>query len=220
MAMTRRPGADTTLGCGRDADDVWASIGAPLDAHELRCPYCEDARASLTELAAATREIAAADRANPILRVPAQAMAHIMTIARTEMRRGRTLPLRQPHPDRDGSPGDPPDLSISELAVASVVRQTCDEIAGVQARRCGVRPTSDPDEPRDDTSQLLPSGQGGDGRPPPARIAVTLTVSVARDASIPTLVSELRRRVTADVAAQIGVAVSRIDVRVEDVHDA
>ena len=202
MAMTRPANTSTTLECGRDLDDVWTRIGAPPDAHELTCPYCQDARAGLAELAAATKGIDAADRTNPVLQLPTGTMTDIMTLARTEARRGRILPLRPPPRGPDGSPTDTPGLNISELAVATIVRQASDLVDGVQTRRCRLEPAE-----QGDAAEI-------------SSILVDLSISVTKDAAIPALTKRLREAIMAAVTARIGVAVSRLDVLVEDVHDA
>ncbi len=204
-------GAATRLGCGRDVDEVWATMGSGPNAHELTCPYCQAARASLGELATATKELTAADRTNPLLTVPAQALTQIMTIARTEVRRGRTVALQPAPAGPDGVPLGEPDLNVSEQAVTAVIRRTADQLNGLEARRCTIRPLDPP-----------PAGATTAGGPliKPTVIAVTLTVSVSRTARIPDLTGQLRRRVTEAVERQVGIAVSTIDVHVEDIHDA
>jgi uncharacterized alkaline shock family protein YloU len=219
MAMTHPASAATRLGCGRDIDEVWESIDAPPSVHELACPYCQAARASLTELAAATKDLTAADRANPLLRVPAQVLSTIMTIARTEVRRGRTIPLEQPAPDLNGHPPGPTALNISEQAVAAVVRQASDQLDGVQARRCSVQPAiPDQSPPAPSNAPKRPTRLGTDTTP--TEVTVALGVSVSRGVSIPSLIPELRRRIRSAVTAQVGLTVSRIDIHVEDIHDA
>ena len=205
-------GAATRLGCGRDIDEVWATIDAAPNAHELTCPYCQAARASLGELATATKELTAADRTNPLLTVPAQALTQIMTIARTEVRRGRTVALQPAPAGPDGVPLGEPDLNVSEQAITAVIRRTADQLNGLEARRCTTHPLDPP-----------PAGATTAGVGPliqPTMIAVTLTVSVTRTARIPDLIGQLRRRVTEAVERQVGITVSTIDVHVEDIHDA
>jgi len=235
MAMTRPSSAATTLGCGRSLDEVWASVDAPLDRHERTCPYCQEARAILRELSAVTKEVTAADIANPALQVSVDTMAHIMTIARTEVRRGRVIPLQQPPRDSEGNPTGTTDLTISEVALATVVRQTSDRLDGAQVRRVHIYPaptlhpadaidpvTSPAGHPAADSASAADAdadaGARGD-RVPPANIAVTMSISVTRDAAIPTLCAQLRGLVAAEVAARVGVHVSTLDIHVEDLHD-
>lgn len=203
-------GAATRLGCGRDIDDVWATIDAAPNGHELTCPYCQAARASLGQLATATKELTAADRTNPLLTVPSQALTQIMTIARTEVRRGRTVALQPAPAGADGVPLGEPDLSVSEQAVTAVIRRTADQLSGLEARRCTIRPLD-----------AAPAGAAtvGGALIEPTAIAVTLTVSVSQTARIPDLIGQLRRRVTEAVERQVGITVATIDVHVEDIHD-
>ena len=57
------------LGCGRSIDDVWVRVDLPPDPHEQTCPDCQAARHDLGDLAAATRGVVAADKADPALRL-------------------------------------------------------------------------------------------------------------------------------------------------------
>lgn len=220
MAVT----AATRLGCGRDVDDVWATTGSPPSAHEQTCPYCQTARANLADLAAATEEMTAADRADPLLRFPSELLADILTIARSEVRRGRTIPLQRADAATAGDGGSPgegtsPDLTVSELAIATVVRRASDQVQGAEAGRCSIAVT----EPQPaDGGPAVESGRGRVGIAPvrqPVDVRVQMEVSISRTTAIGVL-SLLRREVVAAVAAQIGVTVSRVDIVVRDVHDA
>lgn len=199
MAVT-----DTTrLGCGRDMDDVWAHVDQEPDAHERTCPDCQAARARLAGLALATREMAAADADDPVLHTSPRVIAEIVSIARAEVRRGSILPLvRVSEPDGTGR------LGISEQTIAGVVRRTCDEIPGVQARRCHVRVT-DPDGP------ALHEGSAEE----PVAVTVELSASLAVGQSIPALAGVIRSRIAEALSAQVGIDVSAVHLAVEDLDD-
>lgn len=167
----------TRLGCGRDVDDVWDHIEQPPSAHERTCPYCTQARADLAGLAAATREMTAADRTDPSLHVSDRMMADVLAIVRTEVRRGRTIPLQRrvpgPRPwldetttsstagantagTADESTADDADdldpaadLTVSEQVIAAVVRAVCDQNPDVEVGRVSIRdiPASVSDSP-------------------------------------------------------------------------
>ncbi|MDN5765522.1 MAG: Asp23/Gls24 family envelope stress response protein [Humibacillus sp.] len=202
------------LGCGRDVDDVWAHIGDEPDEHEATCPDCQAARADLAGLASATTAMVDSDRDDARLVNQPSALAAIVAIARTEVRRGRTLPLTLPPRQPSDLPADRPpvsetgELTISEQAVASIIRQASDRVADVEARRCRVSVVDD--EPR---STATEAGS-------PTRFSVELSLTVGRAVRIPGLATQLRRAITTAIDDRIGVGVASIDIHVEDLHDA
>jgi hypothetical protein len=178
---------------------VWAHADAPPDAHESTCPDCQAARASLVELTTATRDLRSRDHEDPDLRLSADLLSKITSIARAEVRRGRRIPLRR-------SPADTgePDLTVSEQAVATVVRHTCDQLPDVEARRCRV-------EIADDATGLDPDA---------VAIRVRLGISIAVSTASPGRIDALRQQIITAVADQVGVTAETVDIDVEDVHDA
>ncbi|TDV48750.1 Asp23/Gls24 family envelope stress response protein [Actinophytocola oryzae] len=137
--MAVNPGTEGyLLPCGRDVETVWerlADVEAGLvDEHDLTCPDCRDARASLVALREITGELVA-DTAEPTPNLTGRIMAAV----RAEIRRRQDmvpLPTAEPGP-----------LRISEHAVAAVLRFAADSVAGVRARHCRVhdRRVPDPD---------------------------------------------------------------------------
>ena len=190
----------TRLGCGRDVDDVWDTIDDPPNRHERSCPDCQAARESLGGLAAATHEMSAADAADPTLQSSPEVLEHILGIARAEVRRGRRIPLRRPLPGRAEE-----HLLVREQAIAGVIRHIGDQIPGLEIRRC--------------RAQLADRG-GDPDLDGPVEVHVRVSVSVAPHLAILQIVGVLRTRVTAGLAAEIGMDAATIDVVVEDVHDA
>ncbi|MEO6998915.1 MAG: hypothetical protein ABI112_12600 [Terracoccus sp.] len=190
------------LGCGRDVDDVWAHINDEPDAHEATCPYCQAARADLAGLASATTAMVEADRDDTRLVNRPGALDAIVAIARTEVRRGRTLPLTYP------ALGETGELTISEQAVASVIREASDGLADVEARGCRVSLV-------DHESPSAPAEAGA-----PATFAVELSLTVGRAANIPRLASQLRTTIAGSIGHRVGVDVASITIHVEDVHNA
>ena len=198
------------LGCGRSIDDVWAHVDLPPDPHEQTCPDCQAARHDLGDLAAATRGLVAADKADPALRLNSGAITGIFEIARAEVRRGRRIPMDQPRP---GAAGD--ELTVSEQTLANLIRRTSDEIGGLEARRCSVA-----------LSKHDPLNEGAPGletRQPetlaaPAEITVDLRISVAPNAAIPALTRLLRDRLRTAVELEVGITATVINITVEDVH--
>lgn len=190
----------TQLGCGRDIDEVWAKADAPPDAHEAGCPDCQAARESLAALNTATDELRHRDQHDPALRLSSEVLTKITAIARAEVRRGRRIPLRYPPPEADA-----PELTVSELAVATVVRRTCDQLSGIEARHCHVEIIERVD--RDDDPERR------------VTVVVSLTLSVGSDQAIPDRLTVLRERVREAVAREIGIEVRTVTIHVEDVHD-
>lgn len=198
------------LGCGRSIDDVWARVDLPPDPHEQACPDCQAARHDLGDLAAATRGVVAADKADPALRLDSGAITGILEIARAEVRRGRRIPMDQPRP---GAAGD--ELTVSEQTLANLIRRTSDEIGGLEARRSAVALSKhDP---------LNEGAPGHDTRQPetlaaPAEITVDLRISVAPNAAIPALTRLLRDRLRTAVELEVGITATVINITVEDIH--
>ena len=198
------------LGCGRSIDDVWARVDLPPDPHEQTCPDCQAARHDLGDLAAATRGVVAADKADPALRLNSGAITGILEIARAEVRRGRRIPMDQPRP---GAAGD--ELTVSEQTLANLIRRTSDEIDGLEARRCAVA-----------LNKHDPLNEGAPGphtREPetlaaPTEITVDLRISVAPNAAIPALTRLLRDRLRTAVELEVGITATVINITVEDIH--
>lgn len=204
------------LGCGRDVDELWDHIDEPPTDHEQSCPFCTQARASLTELSTATQQMTNADHQDSDLRFSPERLDALMTIVRTEVRRGRTIPLQRPaaaagyvNPDQEWVP----QLTVSEQAIAGVVRQTCDQYPEVEAGRVSI----------DIAPPATPTGHA-EAPPPtelePAEVVMNVQLTVTHTTVIPALLDRLRADIAAAVTTQIGVRTTRIDVDVTDIHDA
>lgn len=196
MAVTQA----TRLSCGRDVDEVWANIERPPTPHERTCPACTSARADLVELSAATRAMVDADRDDPDLRVPEGVLTDILAIARTEVRRGRMIPLLR-------SAAPEPALAVSEQVIATVVRAACDRDPEVEVRRV-------------DVDAVPPDGPTEDDAIEPGNVSMGLQVTVGPSAVISRLLDGLRAAIRQAVTDEVGVTVSRIDIDVLDVHGA
>lgn len=187
---------DNRLGCGRDIDDVWSRADQPPSTHEASCPDCQAARRSLTELNDASQHLKTQDLHDRDLHLAAEVLNKVTSIARAEVRRGARISL---HRAQD----HPAELTISEQAIATVIRHTSDLIPGVETRRCTVRLLKD-----DDQEALSP-----------VAIAVQLRVSVSAASSITDQVDQLRQQLIGAVAAEIGLDAASIDIFVEDLND-
>lgn len=203
----------TRLGCGRDVDDVWEHIDRPPDEHEQGCPYCTEARADLAELSVATRQLADADRDDSALRVPDGMLSDVLAIARTQVRRGRTIPLLRNMPPGLDSASDPAsDLTVSEQLIATVVREVCDLNPDVEVRRVSIDTAAPP-------APALPPTHGRPAEVETADLSIDLQATVRHHVAIPGLLDDLRRTIRSAVVTRIGVTVSRIDIDVVDLID-
>ncbi|MEO7060893.1 MAG: hypothetical protein ABI083_14325 [Lapillicoccus sp.] len=225
MAMTPATPAfgATRLGCGRDVEDVWETIDHPADDHERGCAYCGQARAELAALSAATQDLTTADRQDDRLRVPDQMFTDVLAIVHTEVRRGRTIPLQRRATGRGGPVTETglPDLTVSELVIATVVRETCDRNPDIEIRRVSIDATAPTPAPARATRGL---GADDDTGPDPEDrepndVSMALEATVSATAAIPLLLTGLRAAIQTAVATRIGVTVSRIDVDVQDLTD-
>ena len=202
--------SSTRLGCGRDIDEVWANIDEPPTPHEQTCPFCGAARESLHALERATAALRSADDEDPELQAGPQVVERILEVARSEARRSRRLPLSKPRP---GQVSD--ELTVSEQAVAAVVRRTGDRHGGLQVRRCSIDlVTGGP------VVELGPETGTDPDDGTPSDVRVSLQVSVAGNVSIPLLTRELRSAVIEVVEREVGMNVVNVEISVEDVHDA
>lgn len=223
----------TRLGCGRDVDQVWDTIDQPANQHERTCPYCTQARSELATLAAATNELRTVDQQDQNLRVPDQMLSNVLAIVRTEVRRGRTIPLQRRVSAVPASPdhltgaglgpvGQVPDLTVSELVIATVVRQICDRNPQVEARRVRIAtspaPSTAPQWPPSSASASAETRNPGGVEP--TAVSIDLQVTVSHTATIPALIAGVRTAIQQAVNAQIGISVSQINVEVQDLHDA
>ncbi|MBA8796241.1 hypothetical protein FHX74_003894 [Friedmanniella endophytica] len=205
------------LGCGRDIDQVWDGIDREPDAHERGCPFCTAARADLRRLQDATRSLRQEELDDPALEPSPGVTERILAIARAEVRRGRRLPLDRPGPDQTS------DLTVSEQAVATVIRRVGDRAGRVEIRSCAVR-LVDPGDPSLATDLAEDAGDAAADVPPgiPSDVTVSVRVSVlstaGNRASIPAVVQELRDGIIGAVRQEVGVNVVQVDVVVEDVH--
>jgi hypothetical protein len=210
--------ASTRLGCGRDIDDVWADVDRPPTPHERTCPFCGPARDSLHALERATSQLRAADEDDPQLQAGPHVVARILEVARSEARRSRRLPLSKPVPGQVSE-----ELTVSEQAVAAVLRRTGDRQDGVQVRRCSVELVTGPATPADPADPIdaydPDSSYDQDASRVPADVLVSLRVSVAAGSSIPASSEELRRAVMDVISREVGMNVVRVDIVVEDVRD-
>jgi hypothetical protein len=197
------------LPCGRDVETVWerlADVEAGRgDEHDLTCPDCRDARASLLTLREMTGELLA-DTAEPAPHLTSRIMAAVRAEVR---RRHDMLPLPTE---------DPGLVRVSEHAVAAILRFAADSVAGVRARRCRVhdfrvttaKPGAD-----------LTGGTSGDigvGEEGELMFVVELTVAVSYRSFAWRSLDLVRERVTAAAATRIGPRVHRLDLIVEDVY--
>lgn len=201
MALNEdHPKADRPrLGCGRDLDELWASIDNEPSAHERTCNDCRSARSALHHLASVTESMRQRDREDPDLQPGNRVREAIMLVARAEIRRGRKAPLKTTAFGR---------IHISEQALTSLIRFAASTLPGVHARRCTITTMSStgrraaPSDPVDVND-----------------IRITLQVALASTVKIPATMNQLRERVGTVVQAQTSITMKQINIVVEDLYD-
>lgn len=189
---------DPRLGCGRLADDVWATADDPPSPHEETCPFCQRARASLQALADATDDLVAYEADDPDYRPGAFVKDLVMQLVHVEVRRGRPIALLTPD-----DPAETPSLAITEQAVLDVIWRAADLLLGLRARHCAVH--------------LDPADQSP-GRP--ASVQIEVQIAVAAGLPIPEAVDRMRAQLREMIEVETGLATRRITVTVEDLYDA
>lgn len=194
MALNDNP----RLGCGRLADDVWATADDPPSPHEASCPFCQRARASLQALADATDDLVAHEDVDPDYRPGAYVKDLVMQLVHVEVRRSRPIALLTPE-----DPTDPPSLAITEQAVLDVIWRAADLLPGLRVRHCAVH--------------LDPADQRP-GRP--AAVQIDVHMAVAAGLPIPEAVDRMRAQLQEMIELETGLATRRITVTVEDLYDA
>ena len=197
------------LPCGRDVETVWERLAdveaGHGDEHDLSCPDCRDARASLLTLREVTGELVA-DSAEPAPHLTGR----IMSAVRAEVRRRHDmLPLPTAEPGL---------VRVSEHAVAAVLRFAADSVTGVRARRCRVHECRVTTANPGDDSKSGTSGDIGGGAEGELMLVVELTVAVSYRSFAWRSLDLVRERVTAAAATRIGPRVHRLDLIVEDVY--
>lgn len=191
-------GDQPRLGCGRLADDVWATADQPATTHEASCEFCQRARTSMRQLAEATDALSAHEDDSPDYTPGRHVKDLVMQLVHVELRRGQPIPLTIPDP-----PGRPPELTISEQAVLDVMWRAADTVPGVRARHCAVHL-----QPADQQPGL------------PAVVEVDMNIAVAAGLAIPPLATRLRVHLADRLTEQTGLTVQRIGLTVEDLYDA
>ena len=117
---------------------------------------------------------------------PATLPDRVMNEVRRQQRQGRLIPLT------DGG-------TVTEVDVASVLREAADAVGGVTARGCRVRPTRD-----------------ATGSPIPGPVEVTLAVTMSYGSIIPTLAATVETALRATLTERYGLAIAPFTLRVED----
>jgi hypothetical protein len=185
------------LPCGRDVETVWERLAdveaGGGDGHDLTCPDCREARASLNALREVTGELLA-DTAEPAPHLTGRIMGAI----RAEVRRRHDM---VPLPT-----AEPGSVRISEHAVAAVLRFAADSVAGVRARRCRV--------------QHFPVTTGDVGEEGEPMLVVELSVAVSYPSFALGALDIVRERAIAAAATRIGPRLHRLDLVIEDVYGA
>jgi len=196
----------TRLGCGNDIDDVWDNISNPPNTHEQTCPDCTAARDSLAGLADATSRTHRDDNTDTQLQTSPLILTRILDVARSEVRRGRRLPLSKALPHQIHA-----DLTVSEQTVAAVVRRAGDRNPLVHIRRCHVEFVEQAHE--------APPLDSAVREQAPSDVRLAVSISIDASVSIPHVTQDLRRDLANAVTNEVGINVVNVKIEVEDVHN-
>ncbi|MDQ2708989.1 MAG: Asp23/Gls24 family envelope stress response protein [Actinomycetota bacterium] len=124
-----RAGAGHRLPCGANVEGLWEDIEAGVfGAHVAGCAHCTTARASLEQLAEATRMLIE----EPV-EAPGSLLGQIMAAVRADLIAGDVVALPAP----SGA------VDISIRALAAVLRFAVDGVPGLRAHRCRIEPVLD-----------------------------------------------------------------------------
>lgn len=206
-SSSKAPGERPRLGCGRDLDELWASIDEAPTEHERACDECRSARSALHHLASVTEFMRERDRQDPDLQPGSRVREAIMLVARAEIRRGRRTPLNTTVLGA---------IDISEQALTSLIRFAASTVPGVHARRCMISTADSASHDRATDSRY------GRGSPDPVDahdIRITLRVALSSTTTIPAAMVLVRERVGAIVRAQTSITMKQINIVVEDLYD-
>lgn len=172
------------LPCGTYLDQVWTRLDRiAAETHMGHCPHCQAAAGSLRTLSQATDQLIAQPPAPP-----PDLAGRIMAVVQADLRRGRNLPL--PTPGHTAT--------ISEYALAAVLRYVTDHGGDLVARGCKITPV--PDQP--------------------GHLRARLGVTVPYGPDPAPALDRLRQRIFRAADAYVGVTLEVLDIVVEDVYSA
>lgn len=187
----------------------------------------------MAPLAEATSRMRALETHEPELEPDPRVLTRVMAVARAEVRRSKRLPLDEPTRVPAALPGRAAHahLTVSEQTVAAIARRAADSVAEVQVRRSRVELAAPADDAVPGSSAtpgraapVVPDDAGARGslglQSRPARVAVSLQISIALRSAIPEIARKVRERVRAAIAAEVGVRPVVVDINVQGVHDA
>lgn len=180
---------DEILACGASLARLWDD-GAPAVGH-ADCATCRDA---LEELAGLHTLVDRAVADSP--RSGAGLAERVMQVVRAELRPGPLVPLGKLDEDN----------WIAEAAAAQVLREAADQLLGVSAGSCRLRPASTPDDIR-----LSPGG-----RLPRGPLRLRIEVAVRPDWEFSRVADTVRARLFTAATEELGIDLRQIDVAVVD----
>lgn len=181
----------TALDCGRTIEELADYLDAgrlPADPHVETCPECLNALEALERVGRLSRDLIE-DEAAHLAPPPESWFERIFTTIHEELRAGRSLPISHPDPRVR--------ITVTEGAVRALLRDSGDAIDGVFVSR----------------TEIV-----GDAETPGAPVQINLTASVRFGTSIQQLTEELRATAYAVLAAHTELAVTAVDITVEDIY--
>lgn len=191
MAVNGTTEQDYLLPCGREIEQVWDRLDVvEAGLGDEHDNTCPHCQSARESLLALrTATKELIDEPDP---APPDLSGRIMSAVRAEARRGRTLSLPTPLPGV---------VEVSEQAIAAVLRYAADSVPGVRARHCRVRRV----------------GAGADGA---NLLTVELGVAIAFGrTTVGAALPVVRERVSAALAAQVGLELETLDLVVADIYD-
>ncbi|UCR88121.1 Asp23/Gls24 family envelope stress response protein [Mycetocola spongiae] len=189
--MTHSPDPRAASTPGKTIEELSEYLDAgctPADPRIDNDPEAQKVLAALTRLRRLSRDLLESDARDSSAPDPSWFSGIMNNIAR-EARAGRSIPLSAPVEDLD--------LSVTEGAVRSLVREAGDAVPGALIGSCRLE---------------------GDVSSPGAPIVVNVTVSARAHTPLPELAERVREAVSSALTTHTELALAAVHVTVTDVH--
>lgn len=179
------------LECGKTLEELSLYLDAgrlPYDPTVETCPECLNALDMLSRAGDLSRRLIADDAVQ--LRPDGEGwFEEVLASIRFDLRPGRSIPIAHPDPRVE--------LTVTEVAVKALIRSAGDTVPGAMIGRTSII---------------------GDAELAGAPVRIEVTASVAFGVQIPTAAQDIRRAIGRAVAQHTELAVTAIDVTIDDLH--